>query len=330
MSFISQAYEDKVARNRAVIRSLVDIVLVRARRGFPLRGHLWDRAEHTEDGNFAYLVRWAATKDDVLHSHLVNAPRNASYLSPTTQNEIIECIESDIREQIVAQCVESMFMSVMADETTDCGATEQLSICVRYVNQTSSGKSEVCEDFLGFAELKEANAETITDTILITRMSKWGADLSKLRGKGFDGASTMSGHISGVQARITENLLHARYFTHCSSHCLNLVVVHCCRVPMIRNFMDSFQRLSYFIRGSAKRKSIQQHIFEESSQESFEYNDAECVNYALRHGHGRQVLPSLCETRWLSRVDAVSTLLSRFSEVFQLFQRFRNLEVLLL
>jgi len=75
-------------------------------------------------------------------------------------------------------------------------------------------------------------------------------------GKGFDGASTMSGHVSGVQARISEKFPRAKYFTHCSSHCLNLVVVHCCKVPMIRNFMDSFQRLSFFIRGSAKRKNV--------------------------------------------------------------------------
>jgi len=100
----------------------------------------------------------------------------------------------------------------MADETTDCGGIEQLAICVRYVSETERGTFQVCEDFLGFAKLKVANAESVTKKIL-GKMSKWAVDLTKLRGKGLDGASTMSGHISGVQARITEKLLRAKYFT---------------------------------------------------------------------------------------------------------------------
>lgn len=179
---------------------------------------------------------------------------------------------------------------------------------------------EVCEDFMGFVLLKVATADSITDTML-DKLSKWGVDLTILRGKGFDGASTMSGHISDVQARIAEKLPMAKYFTHCSSHCLNLVVVHCCKVQMVRSFIDSLQRLSAFIRGSGKRKSLQEDIFAQSSEKcetSFpDYVDADVVNDALHIGYGRQVLPSLCETRWLARVDAVSTLLARYSDVYE-------------
>ena len=247
-SFISQAYADRVARNRSIMKSLIEIVFMCAQRGFPLRGHQWNKTEHTEDGNFAYIVKWAAKKDTMLQSHLESAAQNAKYLSPTTQNELIACIESEIREQIVRQCNKSSFVSVMADETTDCGGIEQLSLCIRYVNEIAKGKFEVCEDFLGFTKLKVANAVTITEKML-GKMAKWGIDLKKLRGKGFDGASTMSGHISGVQARIAEKFPRAKYFTHCSSHCLNLVVVQCCKVQIIRNFIDSLQRLSFFHSG---------------------------------------------------------------------------------
>jgi hypothetical protein len=183
--------------------------------------------EHTENGNFSSLVTWATRNDATLRSLVQNAARNAKYLSPTTQNELISCIESEIREQIVQGCNKSPFISVMADETTDCGGIEQLAVCVRYVNEITKGKSEICEDFLVFIELKIANAETITDKIL-GKFSEWGRNLKKLRGKGFDGASTISGH--SVQARITEKFLKAKYFTHCSSHCLNLIVVQCCQV----------------------------------------------------------------------------------------------------
>jgi hypothetical protein len=49
----------------------------------------------------------------------------------------------------------------------------------------------------------------------------------------------------------------------------------------------------------------------------FDYDNAECVNDALDIGYGKQVLPLLCETRWLARVDAVSTLLARYSDVYE-------------
>ena len=82
----------------------------------------------------------------------------------------------------------------------------------------------------------------------------------------------------------------------------------------------------FFIRGSAKRKFIQKDIFEQANQLPDDrdresrfpsYDDAESVNHALDVGYGRQVLPSLCETRWLARVDTISTLLARYSEVYE-------------
>lgn len=278
------------------MKSLLDIVLVCAQRGFPLRGHLWNKDVQIEDGNFAYLVRWAAKTDAALQFHLETAAHNAKYLSQTIQNELLACTESEIREQIVRQCNKTPFISVMADETTNCGGTKQFALCVRYIHEEIIGKFEVCEDFSGFIALKTTNAENITDKML-EKLSERGVDLAKLRGKGFDGASTMSGHISGVQARIEQKFPRAKYFTHCSSHCLNLVVVQCCNVQMVRNFIDSLQRLSFFIRESAKRKCIQQdilaqtaHVLDDRESSFPDYENAECVNDALDIGYGKQVL----------------------------------------
>ena len=67
--------------------------------------------------------------------------------------------------------------------------------------EVDRGVFEIFEDFLGFAKLKVTDEKTITDR-LISKLSKWGINLANLRGKGFDGATTMSGHISGVQARL--------------------------------------------------------------------------------------------------------------------------------
>ena len=286
-----------------------------------MRGN-WNTEDKAEDGNFIQLTKWAAKSNPILNTHIQSCARNATYLSPTIQNEFIGCLENEVREKLVAQCNQSLFFSVMADETTDCSTVEQLSICVRYLKASQQSKFEVCEEFVGFAEVKDTCASTIADTIL-SKLRLWGFDLSKLRGKGFDRASNMSGYISadGVQARIQTELPAAKYFTHCFSHCLNLVIVNSCRVPLIRNFMDSFKSLSYYVRSSAKRKQIHMDIFSNStsqqkSQSFDDYSDSESVNDALKQGYKREVLPSLCETRWLARVNALSALLAKYGAVY--------------
>jgi hypothetical protein len=93
----------------------------------------------------------------------------------------------------------------MADETTDVSVTEQMSMCVRYIVD-----KEIRDHIIGFVELPNINAKTITNK-LIESLQQWNLYLTKWRGKGFDGASTISGQVSGAQARITALYPHVKY-----------------------------------------------------------------------------------------------------------------------
>ncbi|WAR25200.1 hypothetical protein MAR_010904, partial [Mya arenaria] len=70
----------------------------------------------------------------------------------------------------------------------------------------------------------------------------------------FDGASTISGLVTGVQARITNLFPKAKYFTHCNPLSKLVIVPSCTEVPEIRNFMNAFKELTLFFGYSAKRK----------------------------------------------------------------------------
>ena len=87
-----------------------------------------------------------------LHSHVLNSPRNARYLSPRIQNELILINGDLIQKSIVVECNASLFWSVMLDEATDVSMVEQVSICVRYV-RIKGEELEVCEEFLGFCSV---------------------------------------------------------------------------------------------------------------------------------------------------------------------------------
>ncbi|XP_068762515.1 zinc finger MYM-type protein 1-like [Montipora capricornis] len=259
-SQVSTAYNASIQRNRTILLSILDVITTLAVRGIPLRGN-WNSLQHRDDGNFDYFIEWKSRFDSILRNHLDSSPRNARYLSPQIQNELISCLGDEIRESVVKQIEKSKFYSVMADETTDESTKTQLSICVRYLTDNF----EVEEAFLGFVDLHKTDAETISE-VLIDNVQQWGSDSSKWRGQGYDGASTMSGHVSGVQARITSKLPKAKFFVHCRSHCLNLTIVaSCSKVPEIRNFMDTFKSITFFFSASPKRKGILSEKLSESA-----------------------------------------------------------------
>ena len=227
-----------------------------------------------------------------------------------------------IRKAIVDECNSSMFWSVMADETTDVSTKEQVSVCVQYVKKTEPKGLEVCEEFLGFSSVSVANAEAIT-TAIVSLVKGVGLNMDRLVGKGFDGASTTSGHVSGVSAKLKDLYSKAKYFTHCRNHALNLVLIAGCNnVPDIRNFMQSFKELTLFFKYSAKRRHIlSEHIKSSNTQEDLLADSCEDELIPKRKFQG---LPVLSDTRWLTRVDSIDCLLQNYRLVCEAVEEVRD------
>ncbi|XP_014676415.1 PREDICTED: uncharacterized protein LOC106816351, partial [Priapulus caudatus] len=333
---ISQAYADEVKRNREIMASIVDVILQLGSRGIALRGS-WIKCQDGEkrpltgsengyeDGNFNSFVEWKSHFDEVLMNHLQHHDGNAKYLSPEVQNQLIFHIGDEIRDKIIAEANQADLFSIMADESADAANQEQMSLSVRYV-AIEDGKPVVLEEHLGFVEVNRTDAETLTNC-MVDSLEKWGLDLGKWRGKGFDGANNMSGAKTGVQERITNRFPKAKYFTHCSNHRLNLVVVATCKnVPSIRNFMDTFQQISLFLNASSKRKAIMKRVFKDEDTVNHLLSDLEegDVGRLFQASEAKMFLPTLCTTRWLSRVDSISVLLSHYKAVYDSLLEINN------
>ena len=84
--------------------------------------------------------------------------------------------------------------SILADETKDSSKEEQLSIVIRYVDVDTAEQNE---RFLSYVKASSLNAEALSSYIL-TALHDTGLDPSGIVSKGYDGASVMSGHCSGV------------------------------------------------------------------------------------------------------------------------------------
>ncbi|XP_063920420.1 zinc finger MYM-type protein 1-like [Zophobas morio] len=104
------------------------------------------------------------------------------------------------------------------DETKDIAKKEQVSIVIRYLHQNA-----IHEKFFGFISTEKLNAESLNGLIQ-EKIKTCGLDLQNCIAQAYDGASVMSGHLNGVQARFKRDVPHAVYI-HCFNHVLNLAIV---------------------------------------------------------------------------------------------------------
>ena len=126
---------------------------------------------------------------------------------------------------------------------------KQLAMVLRYVINY-----KVYECFTGFIELQSCTAESITNSIL-NHLTDIGINANNLVGQGYDGASTMAGHVTGVQTRIREKYPRAIYI-HCSSHLLNLAVNDQNKVAEVRRTCDVVRSTINYFKESYNRQQL--------------------------------------------------------------------------
>ena len=264
--------------NKHIMRQIVRAIIYLAKQGLPFRGNNEDLSLCKNPGNFLALLKNYAETDDILHRHL-NNPRskNATYISPRSQNDIINVIGNDIiLDGIVTEVKSAKFFSVLADEVSSHNV-EHLPICLRFVD----GECNIREEFISFVKLERVRAVDIADAII----QNLGLSLQYLRGQGYDGAATMSGERSGVQARIHERQPKALY-THCAGHSLNLAVLNSCSILPIKNCIDQIKSFTLWIKHSDKREGLLKAIVEKGT-----------------HPSTRSPLLNVCITRWVENID---------------------------
>ena len=173
--------------------------------------------------------------------------------------------------------------SIMADEATTHNK-EQCAFCVRFVDK----EGNIREEFLEFLPLIRTTGEHTAGAIL-KAIENLGLDISNVRGQGYDRCSAMTSDVVGVQAIIKRNSPKALW-VHCSGHCLNLVIVHSCKLTAIRNMLDKLTETYLFFRDSPQRTSLSEEI----------------VSKSVMQTDKRKAILDLCKTRWAMRHTAYS------------------------
>ena len=237
----------QIRKNRHYIKSIAEILLLCSKQEISFRGH--DESENSlNKGNFLEILGLLAKHDPIVDDRLLHGPKNAKYTSHMIQNNIIAVMASLVRKQICSSVQKTQFYSLMVDETKD-----QMSIVVRYVDGDTK-PAAIKERFLTFHPAATLNAEALTKYIL-EALNRYNLDPQLMVSQGYDGASVMSGHCSGVQQRVRQVAPHAIY-VHCHAHVLNLVLVDCVKNNSFASEFFSLLQALYVLLSTSKAHVI--------------------------------------------------------------------------
>ncbi|CAF3377696.1 unnamed protein product, partial [Rotaria sp. Silwood2] len=185
--------------NRKRLIPIIKTIILCGQNNISLRGHRDDGDLSMEsivhgEGNFRSLLRFRIDAgDSTLASHLSAASKAATYISKTTQNELIEICGNFIREHIINEIKHAKFFTVIGDETTDVSNIEQFTFCLRYVFE-----DKVQEKFISFLPAEDRTGEGLARLIL-EELTNLGLDPNFMVGQAYDGCSAMSGQFNGTQ-----------------------------------------------------------------------------------------------------------------------------------
>lgn len=188
-TMMSVASQERVAKNRAILTSIIKCVKFCGRHRIAPRGH---RDDSTSDdlslGKFKALVNFRMESgDELLQSHVASCSSPETYISKTSQNELLECMGDYIREHIVTEVKESKYFSISADEVTDVSNWGKLGIVFRYVRD-----GQAVEKLAGFLACDKVRGADIFKAIK-QFVGDISLDITLCRGQGYDGAGGYGG-----------------------------------------------------------------------------------------------------------------------------------------
>ncbi|CAF5018779.1 unnamed protein product [Rotaria sp. Silwood1] len=193
--FISQ---EKI-ENRKRLVPIIKTIILCGQNNIPLRGH-------RDDGYIRSLLRYRIDAgDSMLANHLSTASKTATYISKTTQNELIEIYGDLIREQILAEVKHATFFTIIGDETTDVNTIEQFTFCLRYLFE-----NKVHEKFISFLPAEDRTGEGLARLIL-EEIKNLGLNPNFMVGQAYGGCSAMSGKFKGTQLTVMRGVGRQMY-----------------------------------------------------------------------------------------------------------------------
>ena len=237
-----------VSEHKQWVFAVFNVVRYLSANGLPFRGD----TEHdidTGDGLFRRAFSQLIFElDPKLKDIYKRLPKNAKYISPDIQNEIIEIMAKLVKKNVADKVREAGLFTIMADGTTDKNRKEIQGLVFRYLSKSSGKVEEHCLNIKG---VDDRSANGVFDFIKKT-FTEFELSFDGLVSQSYDGASVMSGAYNGLQRLISDFCGRFVLYVHCFLHKINLVVVHVMEnISEIKEYFEIISSLYKFFKKSA-------------------------------------------------------------------------------
>uniref|UniRef100_A0A914YF23 DUF4371 domain-containing protein n=1 Tax=Panagrolaimus superbus TaxID=310955 RepID=A0A914YF23_9BILA len=289
---------------RKQLLSIIKCLKFCSTKRLPLRGtddnQPFTMKDDPSEGVLRGLLKLIGPSDEGVKC-LLDAPRNAQYISGTIQNEVIHIMAKEVLKQVVEDINSAKCFALLADET-GTHSKEFLSICIRFVDQKTM---QIREEFIGFYHAKEVTGEALA-SYLLQRLPALGIDMGKMVAQGYDGAANMCGKDKGVSTRIQKIYKAADYY-HCPNHGLNLVMNKASEIIHIKNVIDMAKDCAVYFRAAVKTPVLAKHadILYKKRKDGLDANSRS----------KKKTIPKFCATRFVERHESILTMKELFPAV---------------
>jgi len=125
----------QIKENRERLVPIIKSIIFLGHQNIALRGHKDNGILSSEPHSSETIILKfrILSGDKTLESHLKDNNSKATYISPTIQNELIECIRKEIVFKIIKDIEQAKYYSIIFDETTDVSTISQMSLSIRYI-----------------------------------------------------------------------------------------------------------------------------------------------------------------------------------------------------
>lgn len=237
---ISSKAKIEMLENRIALKAIFSSIKYLARQGLAIRGH-----EESTSNLYQLLTLRSA---DIPELKKWMKRDGLKWLSGTISNEILGFFASKIRKMLSEEIKKAGIYAIMMDETADISTQEQVSICVRIVDEELA----VSENFMGFYQTLNTKSDTLFK-LLTDFLQNESLEIQDMRGQCYDGASNMSGRLNGLQTKVRAIEPRA-LFIHCFGHSLSLSVQESLQAILaVKNVIGNVKEMINFIKNSPKR-----------------------------------------------------------------------------
>ena len=141
---VKDLLQQQMKRNREILKSLFKTIIFCGKNSIALRGPRDDDPLNASlSGNFQALLGFRIDSgDQTLRHHLETAPRNATHICKTIQNEMITTVGAIIVNNLSQEIRDSKYFSILSDEAADISNKENLSVVIRFLDSMKTVREE--------------------------------------------------------------------------------------------------------------------------------------------------------------------------------------------